>query len=92
MDRGAWQAAVHGISGGQTRLKQLSTHPSHHPFMTSKDFPSRPLLIKRSKIKGGGVIQSWSRAMGCLLALGATAATKMVSLHNTVNNGSKCSG
>lgn len=37
-------------------------------------------------------MQSWSRAMGCLLALGATAVTKMLSLYNKVNNGSKCSG
>ena len=43
-------------------------------------------------LKKGGEIQSWSRAMGCLLALGATAVTKMVSLHNKVNNGSKYSG
>ena len=27
MDRGAWQATVHDVTKGQTRLKQLSTHP-----------------------------------------------------------------
>ena len=26
MDRGAWQAAVHGVTKSQTRLKRLSTH------------------------------------------------------------------
>ena len=26
MDRGAWQATVHGVSKNQTRLKQLGTH------------------------------------------------------------------
>ena len=26
MDRGAWQATVHGVAKSQTRLKQLSTH------------------------------------------------------------------
>ena len=26
MDRGAWQATVHGVSQSQTRLKRLSTH------------------------------------------------------------------
>ena len=26
MDRGAWQATVHGVAKNQTRLKQLSTH------------------------------------------------------------------
>ena len=26
MDRGAWQATVHGVAKSGTRLKQLSTH------------------------------------------------------------------
>ena len=26
MDRGAWQAAVHGVTKSQTRLKRLSAH------------------------------------------------------------------
>ena len=26
MDRGAWEATVHGVKKSQTRLKQLSTH------------------------------------------------------------------
>ena len=26
MDRGAWRAAVHGVTKSQTRLKRLSTH------------------------------------------------------------------
>ena len=26
MDRGAWQATVHGVTNSQTQLKQLSTH------------------------------------------------------------------
>ena len=26
MDRGAWQAAVHGVARSQTQLKQLSTN------------------------------------------------------------------
>ena len=27
MDRGAWQATVHGFTKSQTQLKRLSTHP-----------------------------------------------------------------
>ena len=27
MDRGVWQATVHGVIKSQTQLKQLSTHP-----------------------------------------------------------------
>ena len=30
MDRGAWQATVHGVAKSQTRLKQLSMHPHRH--------------------------------------------------------------
>ena len=26
MDRGAWQATVHGVTKSRTQLKQLSTH------------------------------------------------------------------
>ena len=28
MDRGTWQATVHGVAKSQTRLRQLSTHAS----------------------------------------------------------------
>ena len=30
MDRGAWQATVHGVAKSQTQLKRLSTHASTH--------------------------------------------------------------
>ena len=30
MDRGAWQAAVHGVTNSQTKLKWLSMHASSH--------------------------------------------------------------
>ena len=30
MDRGAWQATVHGVAKSQTRLKRLSTHTLEH--------------------------------------------------------------
>ena len=33
MDRGTWQATVHGVTNSQTRLKQLSTHET---FLKSK--------------------------------------------------------
>ena len=32
MDRGAWWAAVHGVTKSQTQLKQLSTHASIVPL------------------------------------------------------------
>ena len=31
MDRGAWQATVHGVTKSQTRLKRLSMH-THRPL------------------------------------------------------------
>ena len=33
MDRGAWQATVHGISKNQTRLKQFGTHNFANLFL-----------------------------------------------------------
>ena len=30
MDRGAWQAIVHGVANSQTQLKQLSMHTCKH--------------------------------------------------------------
>ena len=30
MDRGAWQATVHGVTKSQTQLKQLNTHTHTH--------------------------------------------------------------
>ena len=36
MDRGAWQATVHGVAKGQTRLKRLSMHArDFHPCVAS---------------------------------------------------------
>ena len=40
MDRGAWQATVHGVTKSQTQLKRLSTHTQTH--MAS--FPPKPGL------------------------------------------------
>ena len=34
MDRGAWQATVHGVGKSQTRLKQLSTYTYIHTNIT----------------------------------------------------------
>ena len=38
MDRGDWQATVHGVTKSWTRLKQLSTH-AHEIIKTSLSFP-----------------------------------------------------
>ena len=35
MDRGAWWAAVHGVTKSQTRLKQLNTHTHVNMHATS---------------------------------------------------------
>ena len=51
MDRGAWQAPVHGVAKSQTRLKQLSLPAS-----------VRPLTENKTKIKDKGTVfafQSW---------------------------------
>ena len=36
MDRGAWQATVHGVAKSRTRLKQLSIHT----YVASESCPS----------------------------------------------------
>ena len=48
MDRGTWQAAVHGVTKSRTRLKRLSTQPvnnaKNHPCLFVLEFPhSHPL-------------------------------------------------
>ena len=35
MDRGAWQATVHGVAKSWTRLKQLNTHNTHESYSSS---------------------------------------------------------
>ena len=38
MDRGAWQATVHGVTKSWTRVKQLSMHAcTHGAFKSSED-------------------------------------------------------
>ena len=39
MDRGAWQAMVHGVTKCWTRLKQLSTQHVHFIVCLAKDMP-----------------------------------------------------
>ena len=36
MDRGAWQATVHGVSKRRTRLKRLSAHAHRLPSLSVK--------------------------------------------------------
>ena len=38
MDRGAWQATVHGVTKNQTRLKLLSTHTCTSLFIDAFSF------------------------------------------------------
>ena len=35
MDRGAWQATIHGVSKSWTRLKQLSKHVCIHSILNN---------------------------------------------------------
>ena len=38
MDRGAWQATVHGVAKSRTRLKQLSTHAAYEGIIIKKSY------------------------------------------------------
>ena len=55
MDRGAWQATVHGVSESQTQLKRLSTHahtrvPGRHcsPLVNSRKSSPQPYEVTLS--------------------------------------------
>ena len=63
MDRGTWQATVHGVAKSQTQLKRLSTHVSlgtvHLNSCTSSEMrmmaaPRVPLEISHSEWMGIG--------------------------------------
>ena len=50
MDRGAWEATVHGVTKSQTQLKQLSTHTNAYRYRHLKsDLSSLPPQALRSK-------------------------------------------
>ena len=40
MDRGAWQAAVHGVTKSRTQMKRLSTHTHKHESRDGGDGPT----------------------------------------------------
>ena len=44
MDRGAWQATVHGIAKSWTQLKRLSMHAIHFQFHCAGCFGTRIYL------------------------------------------------
>ena len=59
MDRGAWQAIVHGVAKSQTRLKQLSSH-AHVSLMAVHEWqPSSDALA--------GTASSDESALGLLI-------------------------
>ena len=56
MDRGAWQAIVHGVAKSQTRLKQLSLHAcvcDGHQGRTSAMEPLTQPLAQGIPSQGG---------------------------------------
>ena len=66
MDRGAWQAAVHGVTKSQTQLKQLSMYPctvyvytgwrgkifaKQEEYINSKRYKMKKYKYKKYKMK-----------------------------------------
>ena len=45
MDRGAWQAVVHGVAKNLTRLKRLSTH-TQHVNLNDRSSPTNRITLK----------------------------------------------
>ena len=69
MNRGAWQAAVHGVSKSRTLLKQLPTHTRTRESVLGHPRLCRRLLWVLKFWKGGGVWpgggpSSWSLWVG----------------------------
>ena len=66
MDRGAWQATVHGIAQSGTRLKWLNTHPCRMK-VKGNDNPLQCSCLENPRDGGAwwaavyGVAQSWTR-------------------------------
>ena len=52
MDRGAWQAAVHGVAQGQTQLKRLST-VTRKKKKSSPTYKEKQLMVTGWEMKGG---------------------------------------
>ena len=46
MDRGAWQATVHGVTQSQTRLKQLSWHKDIAQTLEGSKQPPEHYLLR----------------------------------------------
>ena len=61
MDRGAWWAAVHGISESQTRLKRLTTHSGEQGRHSPCSNETQIL------VEGGGQIQQCAQMVGAIL-------------------------
>lgn len=59
-----------------------------HPFKKSKDLLLEDLCLSKGEKRRAVFVQ----AKEGLLVLGVTFGAKMMSLHNKVENGSKCSG
>ena len=47
MDRGAWQAAVHGVTKSRTRLKRLSTHAGILLLGSASYFAANLIILKK---------------------------------------------
>ena len=48
MDRGAWQATVHGVAKSRTRLKGLNTHTGREDFSSTADHDAEGCLESKS--------------------------------------------
>ena len=61
MDRGAWQATVHGVAKSRTWLKQLSTHYRAEASQLFLHYPlGFPHLLRFSHIQSFHLVTSWN--------------------------------
>ena len=57
MDRGAWQATVHGVTKSQTRMSTQRIYVQYSVFELKKNEKFR---LRRNKVKGGGEMKGVS--------------------------------
>ena len=76
IDRGAWQATVHGVAKSQTQLKQLSTHAS-----------TKTVYLNRSKLFSLFYIwKNWGKETVCFInRITSSTANKIIKIFRLSN-------
>ena len=72
MDRGAWQATVHGVTQSQTRLKRLTTHTRTEIQLRFSNTDSMSRVCELNNLKLPLISLGSSPDYYCFIQLGAS--------------------